>query len=78
MQRNVTINAKKMGRTLLENENRICIIEVELVKGRRIITVRSGIKVVNRCPIAWKIGCVIGDNDDVHQIGVVEVSAIIT
>lgn len=36
----------------------MAIIEVELLSGRRIITVRSGVKLINKSTIPWLVGCV--------------------
>jgi hypothetical protein len=73
MNQTTSVNARKISRSVVETKDgRVCIIEVELFKGKRIITIRSGVKIVNRCPIDWKIGCMSLDSDSVQEIGTVK------
>jgi hypothetical protein len=69
MGKKAIINARKTGRIVIENDKgQVAIIEIELTEGRRIITVRSGVKLSNKSTIPWLIGCVL-ESDSVHQFG---------
>ncbi len=54
------IDAQKTGRIVIQKGDKIGIIEVELLDGRRYITIRSCIKVVNKSTVTWQLAAVVG------------------
>src|SRR5690606_12914078 len=54
----------------IEFKNLVIFVEVELKDGRKIITLRSGLKIINRTTVPWEMGII--SKSGITQLGIVQ------
>ncbi|KAL9658375.1 hypothetical protein ABK040_015695 [Willaertia magna] len=69
---NYQLDLKRAGKSHIRNaKGVICMFNIELAQGRKIITVSSGIELRNQCNVPWEVGCQDPNSRTIVSLGVV-------
>ncbi|KAG2373404.1 hypothetical protein C9374_012143 [Naegleria lovaniensis] len=66
------LELKQTGKQHIKNtRNEICMVDNDLIEGRKIITISSGMQIRNMCNISWEIGSLNIGNKSITRFGVI-------
>lgn len=66
------LELKQTGKQHIKNtRNEVCMVDNDLIEGRKIITISSGVQIRNMCNISWEIGSLNIGNKSITRFGVI-------